>query len=339
MAQSLNLHDIEGVLGLIRHVLAGTLLFEGLGAVILWFRFAPGFGVWNGLGAGIFHSVSAFCNAGFDLMGSGAPFSSLTAYSGDEISIAVVSFLVFIGGLGFFVWEDIWRNRRFKTLHLHSKLVLAISSSLILSGWIFFFITERLNPGTFGGMTTGGAALASLYQSVMPRSGGLCVVDQASLTGISKMMTIIFMLIGGSAGSTAGGIKNVTVGIIFLSAVNSLRGRHRISVFGRTIPERQIISALSIFIIVLGTCLAGTVFISLIQPELPFFSVVFETVSAVSTCGLSHGITATLAPASLAVLILLMLFGRVGIITLGMAVFINRNNSEKTKHPDTWVMM
>jgi trk system potassium uptake protein TrkH len=339
MAQSLNLHDIKDVVGLIRHVLAGTILFEGFGAFVMWFRFIPQFGFWNGLGMGFFHSVSAFCNAGFDLMGGGAPFSSLTAYSGDALITVVTSLLVFIGGLGFFVWEDIWRKRNFKKLHLHSKLVLTISFSLIILGWIFFYLTERKNPGTMGGMPFRDAVIASMVQSVMPRSGGFCVVDQEALTGISKMATITLMLIGGSAGSTAGGIKNVTVGILFLSAINTLRGRHKLSVFGRSIPERQVISALSIFIIVSCACLAGTVAISFIQPDLPFFSVVFETVSAVSTCGLSHGITATLVPASLAVIILLMLFGRVGIVTLGMAVFINRNNTEKTKRPDTWVMM
>jgi len=339
MVQSLNLHDIQGVVRLIRHVLLGTLLFEGLGTVILWIRFLPEYGIWRGLGMGAFHSVSAFCNAGFDLMGDTESFSSLTAYSGDVIITITVMLLVFIGGLGFFVWEDVWRNRRFKKLHLHSKLVIVISLSLILSGGIFFYFAERANPGTIGGMSFPKAAQSSMFQAVMPRSGGFSIVDQASLTSASKLMAMALMLIGGSAGSTAGGMKNVTVGILVLSAIRSLRGKRRLSVFGRSIPAQQIVSALSIMVTVLAACILGSVAISLIQPELPLSGVVYETVSAVATCGLSHGITSSLNPASLIVIMFFMLFGRVGIMTFGMAAFANRNNMEKTKHPDTWVMM
>ncbi|MCL1820850.1 MAG: potassium uptake protein, TrkH family [Oscillospiraceae bacterium] len=339
LVRSLNLNDIQGIVKLIRLVLLGTLLFEGIGAAVLWIRFMPEYGALKGLGMGIFHSVSAFCNAGFDLKGGIEPFSSLTGYSGDPVIIVTVIMLSFIGGLGFFVWQDIWRNRRFKDLHLHSKLVLAISFWLIVPVCVLFYLAERTNPGTIGGMSFPEAMMASLFQTVMPRSGGFSVVTQASLTGVSAMISIALMLIGGSAGSTAGGIKNVTAGILFLSAIRFVRGRKRLSVFKRTIPEPQIASALSITVMVFAACFAGSAAIALIQPELPFSRVVFETVSAVATCGLSQGITPSLVPASQFVIITLMFLGRVGIITFGIAAFLGRDTSEKTKHPDTWVMM
>ena len=339
LVKSLNLNDIQGIVKLIRLVLAGTLLFEGAGAVVLWLRFIPRYGALNGLGMGVFHSVSAFCNAGFDLMGGAEPFFSLTAHSGDGVVMAAVMLLSIIGGLGFFVWQDMGRNRRFRSLHLHSKLVLAVSFWLIVTGWVFFYFAERTNPNTLGGMSFPDAALAALFQTVMPRSGGFSVFGQASLTGVSAMTSMVLMLIGGSAGSTAGGIKNVTAGLLFLSALRFIKGKKRLSVFKRTVPEPQVASALAITVMVLAVCVTGSAAIALIQPDLPFTSVLFETVSAVATCGLSQGITPRLAPASQCVIAALMFLGRVGIITFGIAAFLRRGAVEKTKYPDTWIIM
>ena len=339
LVQSLNLHDRNGIVGLIRRVLLGTLFFEVIGSIILWFRFLPEYGLLKGLGMGVFHSVSAFCNAGFDLMGDKEPFSSLTAYSGDPVMIITTMFLVVIGGIGFYVWEDIWRNRSFRKLHLHSKMVLSVTLFLIVIGWVLFYVAERTNPGTIGNMSFPNAALASLYQSIMPRSGGMSIVNQSSLTGLSKIIAMVLMFIGGSAGSAAGGIKNVTAGILFLTALHSIIGKKKLTVFKRTIPEAQIVSALSIVGMALTACFAGTVAISLIQPELPFAEVCFEMVSAIGTCGLSQGVTSALSPASSVIIVVFMFFGRVGIMTVGMAAFLRRNKTEKTKHPDTWVMM
>ena len=338
LVKSLNLNDLQGVVKLIRHVLLGTLMFEALGAAALWLRFAPGYGLWGGLGMGVFHSVSAFCNAGFDLV-EGAPFDSLAIYAGDWVITGTIILLSFIGGIGFFVWEDFWRNRRFKKLHLHSKLALTISVILLAFGWVFFYLAERNNPLTIGGMPLHEAIFAALFQSAMPRSCGFSIFNQASLTGVSSMMAMVLMLIGGSAGSTAGGIKNVTAGILFLSAIRVLRGRSRLSIFGRTIPELQIINAAAITVIVLIACILGSAFIVIIHPELPFTAIIFETVSAIATCGLSQGISPYLAPVPLMVIILFMFFGRLGIITFGMATFINREKTEIAKHPDTWVLM
>lgn len=338
--QSLNLHDMKGVIRLIRHVLLGTLAFQGIGTLLLWFRFAPRYGAWQGLGMGIFHSVAAFANAGFDLFGYNYAFYGLSDHAGDKIVITIVMTLSVIGGLGFFVWEDILQSGfRFKRLHLHSKLVLCISFWLIMIGWVFFFIIERNNPHTIGDMSLPSALHISLFQTIMPRSAGFSVIGQGQLLGATRMIIMLLMLIGGSTGSTAGGIKNVTAGILFLSAINYFRGKSRLSVFGRTIPTPQIKSALALSMLVTFLAIIGSVIISVIQPYLPFSAVLFETISAIATCGLSYGITSSLAPTSQVILILFMFCGRVGIMTLGMVAFFGRSNNEKIKHPETWVMM
>jgi len=333
--QTMSLHDMQGVVKLIKHVLIGTIMFQTVGAIVLFARFAPSYGIRRAFGLSVFHAVSAFCNAGFDLMVD----NSLTAYFGDRIITIVIAALVFIGGLGFFVWEDIWRNRKFRRLHIHSKLVLISSFWLVLVSGLFYFFAERQNMATFGGMAALDTFLAILFQTVMPRSGGLIMVEQGHLRDVSQAFTTLLMLIGGSAGSTAGGIKNVTVLILALSAISSLRGRTKLFVFGRTIPTTQVLNALSIASLVLMLWICGAIIIAFAQPELPFSAVLFETASAIATCGLSIGITAYLTSFSQAVLILLMLFGRLGIMTLGMAVFFNRNKLEKTKYPDTWVIV
>lgn len=335
---SLNLKDMKGIIRLVRHIFIGALIFEGIGAFVLWIRFSFDYGIWKGLGMGVFHSIMAFCNAGFDLMGEIKPFSSLSLYSGDVVISITVMLLIIIGGMGFFVWEDIWQNRRFKRLHFYSKMVITITVILILSGWLLFYITERSNPETIGNMTTGDAIFASLFQSVSTRSGGLSMLHQTMLTDISKMVTMILMFIGGSAGSTSGGIKNVTAGILVLSAISSLRNRRRVSAFGRTIRTEQILSALSVTLMAMAACFISSIAICLIQ-DIPYIDVLFETVSAMGTVGLSTGITPILTPLSQIIIIILMFFGRVGIMTIGMAAMLSKSSTEKVKYPDTWIMM
>ena len=339
LAQSMNVKELDGVVRLIRHVLFGTLMFESAGALAMSTRFVPEFGLWKGLGLSVYQSISAFCNAGFEILGENESLSSLSLYTGDTVVSLSIAVLVVIGGLGFFVWEDIWRNKRFSRLHLHSKMVLTTTAILLVSAFIFFFITERNNPGTLGGMPLREAVYADLYLAVMPRSGGMSAVDQSSLTGVSKLFSMILMYIGGSPGSTAGGIKNVCAGILLLSAVNTLRGKKNLSAFKKNIPNHMIVTALSITITSLTICLTGAVIISVAQPDLPFTEVLFETVSAVSICGLSHGITPSLTAVSNIVLIVLMIFGRLGIMTLGMAAFFNRAGADKIKRPDDWVLL
>ena len=335
IAQSFNLRDRQGVVRLICHVLIGTLIIQGIGTLLLWVRFVPSHGAWRGLGMGAFHAIAAFANAGFDLFGG-----SYNPLADDGVMAATVMLLAIIGGLGFFVWEDLYQNKfRLKRLHLHSKLVLSISFWLIVLGWIFFFVAERGNPYTIGHMNLPDAIQTSLFQSVMPRSAGFSIIEQGQLFGVTRMVVMMLMFIGGSAGSTAGGVKNVTVGILFLSAIHYFRGKKEVSAFSRTIPMPQIKSALAISVIVLCAILFGSITIALLQPYLSFSAILFEVISAIATCGLSYGITGVLSPASQVVIIIFMFCGRVGIMTLGMAAFLKRDVVEKIKYPDTWVMM
>ncbi len=337
IVQSLSLKDMKGVVRLVRHLLIGTFLFEGIGAFILWIRFSFDYGVWKGLYMGIWHSISAFCNAGFDLLGTKSPFSSLTSYHNDLTILSTVMLLIVIGGIGFYVWEDIWLKRSFRKLHLHSKLTISISLFLIVAGSLFYFFAEYNNVSTMHGMSFYDRVISSLFQSVSPRTAGFNTINQAGLTDSSKIFTMILMFIGGSPGSTSGGIKTVNAAIIILSAISSLRGKVSVSVFGRNIPTRQILSALSVMILGLVLCITSSMIISMTQ-NLPYFDVLFETFSAIGTVGLSTGITPSLAPLSQIIIICLMFFGRVGIMTIGMAAIINRNNVEKIKYPDTWIM-
>ncbi|MCL2632566.1 MAG: potassium uptake protein, TrkH family, partial [Coriobacteriia bacterium] len=240
LVHSLNLNDRNGIVQLVRHVLFGTLIIEGTGAAVLSVRFVPEYGVLKGVGMSVFHSVSAFCNAGFGLIDGGDlafnPLGSATG-SADWLTTITTMLLVILGGLGFFVWEDIWRNRSFKKLHLHSKMVLTVSALLIVGGWVLIFVAERSNGQTIGDMPLQNALLTSLYQAVMPRSGGFSAMGQSSFTGVTKMVTLMLMFIGGSAGSAAGGVKNVTAAIVVLAAFNSIRGKKRLTVFKRNIPE------------------------------------------------------------------------------------------------------
>ncbi len=338
MVQSLGLSDMKGVVRLVRHALLGTLIMEGIGAVILWIRFAFDFGIWAGLGMGIFHSISAFCNAGFDLMGKAAPYSSLTAYAGDPVVNFTVMALIIIGGMGFFVWEDVLTHRRFKQLHLHTKLVLTISLGLVAAGSVLFFLAERENPATLGGMSTPQALLASLFQSVSPRTAGFNTIDQASLSDASKLLTTLLMFIGGSPGSTAGGIKTVTAGLLIMSAISTVRGKENVSAFQRTIAPRQVIDALALTAISLACCFASSMLVSLAEGA-GYIDILYETVSAFGTVGLTTGITPSLTVFSQVIIILLMFFGRVGIMTIVFATILNRDRHEKAKYPDARVMM
>ena len=337
--QSLSLKDIQGVVQLIRHILFGTFIFQSIGTLFLWVCFYHDYGIWKGLGMGVFHSIAAFSNAGFDIISPSETFPSFSIYSGNLMMMLTLVFLVIMGGLGFFVWEDIWRNRKFQKLHLHSKMVLTVSCILLLGGGFCFFWGEQNNPDTIGNLPFLQQVTMSLFQSAMTRSSGLSMINQAFFSKASQMLSMLLMFIGGSAGSTGGGIKNVTAAIIFLSALRSLRGKKTLSVFGNTIPDQQIISALSIFIFALTACFIASILIFYFQPKLPFWEVIFEVISATATCGLSLGITPCLSPESMIVIIFLMFLGRVGIITFGMAAFFRRHQREKTKYPDTWVMM
>lgn len=338
MASALNLSNTAGVVRVVRHALIGTCILETLGAIVLAIRFIPVFGLGRGLWFGVFHAVSAFCNAGFDLLGGyTGPFSSLAGFQSDPLVLGVIMTLIVVGGLGFFVWEDLLRCKRWKYFSLYTKLVLALTGALILSGCLAILWFEWDNPATLGGMSTGEKILNALFQSVTLRTAGYATLDQAGLTDNSTVIGILFMLVGGSSGSTAGGIKTVTAGVLLLSLWESLQGREQVIFRGRTIPARRVLDAMTLTLSILMLLVVGTMALSLLD-QVPFLSGVYEIASALGTVGLSRGVTTTLGTASSLIVILFMYVGRIGILAFSIA-FVTRRAESKLKYPDVDIMI
>ncbi|KUO68733.1 MAG: ATP synthase subunit J [Clostridia bacterium BRH_c25] len=339
IAESLNQFSPQGMVKLIKDIMLGTLIFEGLGAIILSIRFAGQFGIRNGIFKGIFHSVSAFCNAGFDLMGEKGQFSSLTAYAEDPVVSLTVITLVIIGGLGFAVWEDVYKTRNFSELRLHTKLVLTVTSILLISGFIFFLTMEYSNVKTLQPLSFKGKILASMFQSVTPRTAGFNTLPTGDLTNASKLMTMVLMFIGGSPGSTAGGIKTSTAGVLLFSVISVLRGCNDVNMFRKRLETEVVFRAMAIVILSLIVIIGTTIVLS-ISGQAALLEYLFESISAFGTVGLSLGVTTTLGSVGKAALIITMFLGRVGVLTMGMAITVRMQKSEvKLKYPEAKVLV
>lgn len=338
MASAMNLDRVAGVVRVVRHALLGTLCVEGIGAVLLAIRFVPQFGL-QGIWFSIFHSVSAFCNGGFDILGrySGA-YSSLASYQGDPLVLGTIMALIVIGGLGFFVWEDLIQKRCWKKLTLYSKMVLAITAGLIVLGTAYFACAEWDNPATLGEMSLWQRPLNALFQSVTLRTAGYATFDMGGLREGSAVMSILLMLIGGSSGSTAGGLKTVTVGILLLALRDGLRGRDQVVFRGRTIPGRKVLDAMTLTLTVVLLFLSASMLLSLID-QVPYVQAAFEVASAMGTVGVTMGITPDLTVPSALLVILLMFLGRVGILSFSIAFLTRGKERNKITYPAAEVMV
>lgn len=330
MQSSVSAPQRGGIVKMTRFILVGTLLIELSGAVLLSIAFVPRFGA-KGLWYALFHSVSAFCNAGFDLMGSGGEFSSLTSFDKNPYVCIVISALIVIGGLGFFVWKDLIDNRfRFKMLRMHSKAVLITSVILIFGGGILLYLTELPNSSS-----QEHSALYqignSLFQSVSTRTAGFNTVDLSHLTHSTIFIMVLLMMVGGSPGSTAGGLKTTTLAVLFASVISVFKRKKSVEMFGRRLEENVSSLALCIFAMYLMLGSAGAVFISTVE-NVPFINALFESASAVATVGLTTGITPQLGILSSIVLMLMMLFGRVGSLTMLLA-FSNYKSRPQSQKP------
>lgn len=318
LMQSAGTMRISGVVRLIRRILFGTFVFEGAGAFLLATRFCPDMGFWRGIYNAVFHSVSAFCNAGFDLMGRFAPYSSLGRYAGDVVVNLTVMMLVVVGGIGFLVWSDVARfGFKFSRYELHSKLVLATTAALIFGGAALFFLFE--GGGAFAGMGTGKRVMAAFFHSVSTRTAGFSTADMSALSESGRMLTIALMFVGGSPGSTAGGIKTTTLAVLVLGMFAAARHNNGIEVCKKRISDDLVRQAGAIATVYILCILAASLLISAVEP-FEAEQVVFEVVSAVGTVGLSTGITPFLGGLSRVVLALLMYAGRVGGLTLMLAL-------------------
>jgi len=327
MQESISAPQVGGIVRLTGFILKTALAIEGLGAALLALRFCPQFGLWRGLWYAVFHAVSAFCNAGFDLMGTHhGPFSSLTAYAGDPWVTLTIAALIVLGGIGFLTWHDIWEHGlRFRCYRLQSKLILCTTAVLLLGGFLFFAVYEFRQP-QWAALSAGERALAAVFQAVTPRTAGFNTVDLGKLSQPGQLLTILLMITGGAPGSTAGGFKATTLAVLLLGIRAVFRRRDSAQCFGRRLPEDTLRSASAIFVLYLVLFLLGGTLICAVD-SLPLMAALFESASAIGTVGLSLGGTAALSAPSRFILIFLMYFGRVGGLTLLYAVSSNGQNT------------
>ena len=323
VVDSVSYDRLGGFVPFIRLVFLGTLLAEGAGAALLSIRFVPQLGWGKGIYYGVWHSISAFCNAGFDLMGPySGKYSSFTAYAGDPLVSLTICALILFGGTGFLVWEDLVRNKhRWRRYRLQTKVVLTMNLVLTVGGGALFFLLERNNLGA--GRPIGEQALSALFDAVTPRTAGFNSTDTGAMTSGSLLLTMIFMFIGGSPGSTAGGVKTTTVFVILLHALSGVRRERSANAFGRSIGDDALKKATAVLYTNLLLALVGAIAICAIQP-LGLTEVLFETFSAIGTAGMTMGITRDLLPLSRIIIIFLMYCGRVGSISFAVALLEKR---------------
>lgn len=310
MQDSVSALEIKGIVKFAKFIVFGVLIFEAAGAVAMMPVFIRDFGALKGIWYSVFHSVSAFCNAGFDLLGYETPFVSLSAYKANPVINIAIMLLIFIGGLGFLTWADVKKNRfRFKKYRTQSKIIIVSSLALVFVPATYFFIFE------FGDLPLGERVLTSLFQSVTPRTAGFNTADLTKMsdTGIAIMTGL--MLVGGAPGSTAGGMKITTFAVLIITSMSIFRRRGEASAFKRRIAEETIKQAVAVFFLYIVFFLIGGMSIASIE-KLPLLTCLFESASAIATVGLTLGITPSLCVASKIILMLMMFFGRIGVLTL-----------------------
>ena len=305
--ESVNSLKLAGGVKLVKHIIKGTFLFEGIGAIILSLVFIEDFGLLKGIYLGIFHAISAFCNAGFDLLGTIEPYGSLTPYASNIIVNITIMALIIIGGLGFIVWQDIYeKGFKFKKYLLQTKIVLIMTIILIVVGAVLFYLFECQN--SLSPLSQEEMILASFFQSVTCRTAGFNTVDVSHLKPSTSLLMMFLMFVGGSPGSTAGGIKTTTFAVLTIFA------------FNRRFDSKTIKKACSVFLINFIFIFISAIALFDMQPQLPMQDVFFEIFSALGTVGISTGITRQLTMLSKIVIVLLMYCGRVGSLTLALSL-------------------
>ena len=334
IAQALSLNEMEGAVALQKWVLFGSLSVQALGALVLTLRFLPDYGLKQAVIWGVFHSVSAFCNAGFDIFGSIQPGSSLICWNNDPVVLITLMLLIVVSGLGFFVWEEVTRVRNFKKFSVYTKLVLGATACLVLGGGVLTLLLEWNNPNTLGAMPVGQKILNAFFQSVTLRTAGFAAIDQGGLTDGGKAVSMVLMLIGGSSGSTAGGLKTVTFVVLILFLWARARGRSRVNVFRREIPGEKVMDAMTIAGIMVTLSVLGAIFICATSP-IGFTNALYETVSALATVGLTTGVTTALSVPAQIMIIIFMYFGRIGILTISLGFLMGDRATDRFRYANT----
>jgi trk system potassium uptake protein len=332
--ESLNQMNVKGIVKLSRNILLLTFVIELIGAFFLSFRFIPLLGIPKGIGYSLFHSISAFCNAGFDLMGSvTGPFSSLTSFKNDLLINFVLMILIILGGLGFSVIIEVYNKRKFKKLSLHSKIVIRMTSILLILGFIMTFVLEFTNPNSIGNYRFIDKILPAMFQSVTTRTAGYNSLDLSQLTTASIFLTMLLMFIGGSSGSTAGGIKTTTFGVVLGMMRSVLKGDPDTEIFGRRISSLIVKKSVTIIGLALSLILFVTMVLSITETNAQFKEILFEVISAFATVGLSLGLTPSLSIMGKIMIAITMFLGRVGPLTFFLAITY-KESQQKVKFPE-----
>ncbi len=319
IAEQFNQNQLSGAIKLVISIASLTGLIEFLGAVLLSIRFIPQFGLMKGIWFSVFHSISAFCNAGFDILGKGE-FQSIIAYVEDPLVTLTIGGLILFGGLGFTVIKDVWTKRRWKKLTLHSKVVFATTAGLLVFGFICFALFEWKNPGTLQPLSLSGKLLASFFQSITPRTAGYATINFGMVEPETNLITTLLMFIGASPSSTGGGIKTTTIATVIFMLLFMIRTGNDPIIFNRRISRESMDKAVYIILIGVVVVSISTTLVLVAEPY-SLHQVLFEVVSAFGTVGLTTGITPTLTSFSKAVLIITMFIGRVGGLSLLLSLF------------------
>lgn len=330
LAQSMGLDNVGGVVRLAKHVFMITAAVEGAGAAVLAVRFIPTYGLFKGLWYSVFHSVSAFCNAGFDIIGDG---NSVLSYKHDPLVLITLALLIIIGGVGFIVWEDVRNKRSWKKLTPYSKIIMITTIILLVAGTAIYFVLEYNNPDTMGNDSVGEKFMLSFFQSVTTRTAGFDSIVQDKLTPLSKVWGIILMMIGGASGSTAGGVKVGTIALIIIALFAVLRAKSEVVVYGRSVSVKTIMHAMALLILWLVLTIVGASLISYFDNQTMLNSM-YEVASAYSTVGLTVGVSETASLFTKMLLIVYMFFGRVGIMTISVVFIQNSARTVDIKYPE-----
>ena len=337
MQEAMNTFNIQGLVKMVEYVIGFTFGVQIIGAVILSTQFIPEFGLVKGVLYSLFHSISAFCNAGFDLFGN---FNSLTGYYDNSVIIIIIALLIIIGGLGFTVWLELYSYnfKGIRKISVHSKIVILITSVLVIGGTILMFLLEYNNPETLGPMGIIDKIINSFFAAVTPRTAGFNSISTSGMTTAGKFLTIILMFIGGSPGSTAGGLKTATFGLIILTVISVVKGREDTEAFGRRFSKELVYKAFAILFVAISLVILATMILSISEYKESLLDLLYEVTSAFGTVGITVGVTQRLSSFGKVVILIMMYFGRVGPLTVALAI-TSRRKKASYKYPEGKILI
>ena len=335
LQDAMNTFNIQGLVKMVRYVLVFTISVQFFGALLLSTQFVPQFGPGKGVFYSIFHSISAFCNAGFDVLGKG---NSLMSFNNNIVIMMVISILIIIGGLGFTVWSELYTCKSIKRVSIHSKMVILMTTVLVLGGAILMFLFEHNNSNTIADMSFIDKLMNSLFASITPRTAGFNSISTEGMSTAGQFLTIILMFIGGSPGSTAGGVKTTTIGVLIVTVISVIKGREDSEVFQRRFSKDLVYKAFTLLFIGFTLVVIVTMLLSYTEKGATFMSIFYETISAFGTAGLTLGLTPDLSNIGRILIIIMMYLGRVGPLTVVLSLTRKKEKSG-VKYPEGKILI